>query len=69
MSQFQEQKEMISELSYRESKMNRADYDVFRILVSRQKDDEDFDKESFMKLKELFDKYSVKKMKVSPKWK
>jgi hypothetical protein len=68
MSQFQEQKEMISELSYRESKMNRTDYDTFQILVRRQKDDEDFDKESFFKLKEIFDKYAAKKMKFSPKW-
>jgi hypothetical protein len=68
MSQFQEQKEMISELAYRESKMNRVDYDVFQILVRRQKDDEDFDKESFSKLKELFEKYTVKKTKIIPKW-
>ena len=68
MSQFQEQKEMISELSYRSSKMTRTDYDEFQILVRRQKDDEDFNKESFLRLKELFEKYSVKKPKVSPKW-
>jgi hypothetical protein len=61
MSQFQEQKEMIYELSYKESKMMRSDYDEFQILVRRQKDEEDFDKESFARLKLLYEKYSVKK--------
>ena len=61
MSQFQEQKEMIYELSYKESKMTRSDYDAFQILMSRQKDEEDFDKESFARLKLLYEKYSVKK--------
>ena len=61
MSQFQEQKEMIYDLSYKESKMTRSDYDEFQILVSRQKDEEDFDKESFARLKLLYEKYSIKK--------
>ena len=61
MSQFQEQKEMIYDLSYKESKMTRSDYDEFQILVSRQKDEEDFDKESFARLKLLYEKYCVKK--------
>jgi hypothetical protein len=62
MSQFQEQKEMIYELSYKESKKTRSDYDEFQILMSRQKDEEDFDKESFARLKLLYEKYSVKKV-------
>ena len=68
MSQFYEQKEMISELTYYEAKMNRDDYDLFQMFKRRQKDDEDFDKESFGKLKDLYNKYVIKKNKNIPKW-
>jgi len=68
MSQFYEQKEIISELTYYETKMNRDDYDLFQMFKRRQKDDEDFDKESFGKLKDLYDKYVTKKPKNIPKW-
>lgn len=67
MTQFYEQRDMISELTYRESKMNREDYDLFQIFKKRQKDEEDFDKESFEKLKNLYDKYVVKLKKSFPK--
>ena len=62
MSQYQEQKELIYELSYKESKMARNDYDEFQVLVKRQKDEEDFDKESFARLKSLHEKYCLKKV-------
>ncbi len=68
MSQFNEQKDMISELTYFESKMNRDDYDLFQMFKKRQKDDEEFDKESFEKLKNLFNKYAIKKSKNIPDW-
>ena len=62
------EKEMISELTYYETKMNRDDYDLFQMFKRRQKDDEDFDKESFGKLKDLYNKYVTKKPKNIPKW-
>jgi len=48
--------------------MNRDDYDLFQMFKRRQKDDEDFDKESFGKLKDLYNKYVTKKPKNIPKW-
>jgi len=62
MAQFQEQKDLIYELSYKESKMARNDYDEFQVLVRRQKDEEDFDKESFARLKLLYEKYCKKQV-------
>lgn len=68
MSQFKEQKDMIYDLQYKQSKMSRDDYDIFQIFVRRQKDDEDFDKESFNKLKALYEKYAMKKSNKIPEW-
>jgi hypothetical protein len=61
MSRISDQKALLDDLYYFSSKMNRSDYDVYQVFLNRQKDDDDFDIESFEKLENLHKKYVVKK--------
>lgn len=61
--QISEQKRLIEELKYYKNKMTREDKYNFEMYEKRTKDDEDLDRISFQKLKDLHAKYVVKKSK------
>ncbi|MCR4417735.1 MAG: hypothetical protein NUV92_08330 [Ignavibacteria bacterium] len=61
--QITEQKRMIEELKYYKNKMSREDLYNFEMYEKRTKDDEDLDRLSFQKLKEIYSKYVKKKNK------
>ena len=54
---FIEQHKIIARLSYYSGKMSRVDYDEYEMLRSRDKEDEDFEKPSRVRLQELYEKY------------
>lgn len=56
-----EQKKMIDALRYKTSKMAPKDKYDYEMYVKRDKDDEDLDLLSMKRLREIFEKYSVKK--------
>jgi len=53
----EEQKRMIRELKDFEWKLNRDETDDFRIMVRRDKDDEDLDELAMKRLAALHDRY------------
>lgn len=61
--QITEQKRMIQELKYYKNKMSKEDLYNFEMYEKRTKDDEDLDRLSFQKLKEIYSKYVKKKSK------
>lgn len=61
--QITEQKRMIEELRYYKNKMSQADRYNFEMYEKRTKDDEDLDRLSFQKLKDIYSKYVKKKSK------
>lgn len=61
--QITEQKRMIEELHYYKNKMTREDLYNFEMYEKRTKDDEDLDRLSFQKLKEIYSRYVKKKSK------
>lgn len=61
--QITEQKRMIEELRYYKNKMSREDLYNFEMYEKRTKDDEDLDRISFQKLKEIYSRYVKKKSK------
>jgi hypothetical protein len=61
MSRISEQKALLDDLFYFSGKMNRQDYDAYQVFMKRQKDDEDFDNQSFENLENLHKKYVIKK--------
>lgn len=61
--QITEQKRMIEELRYYKNKMTREDLYNFEMYEKRTKDDEDLDRLSFQKLKEIYSRYVKKKSK------
>ncbi|MBE0645722.1 MAG: hypothetical protein IH600_16705 [Bacteroidetes bacterium] len=54
-----EQHKIIRELRDYESKMSRAEQDLFDMYRKRDKDDEDLDRLSKKKLQEMYDKYVI----------
>ncbi len=56
-----DQKKMIEALRYKTSKMAPRDKYDYEMYAKRDKDDEDLDLLSMKRLKELFEKYSVRK--------
>jgi len=61
--QITEQKRMIEELRYYKNKMSQEDRYNFEMYEKRTKDDEDLDRLSFQKLKDIYSKYVKKKSK------
>lgn len=62
---FIKQRKIVEALMRIEKIMIPKDKDMFKMLFKRHIDDEDFDKESFDKLLELYEKYIVNKPKPS----
>lgn len=56
---FREQKEMIEELRDYERKMSREEQEDFQMYLKRHKDDEELDRLSMKRLKELHEKYYI----------
>ena len=56
---YREQQKLLDELKKYERKFDRKEYEEYEMFVKRQKDDEDFDSLSMIRLKELYDKYHV----------
>jgi len=56
-----EQKKMIEALRYKTSKMVPKDKYDYEMFAKRDKDDEDLDLLSMRRLREIFEKYSVKR--------
>lgn len=59
--QINEQKRLIEELKYYKNKMSREDLYQFEMYEKRTKDDDDLDRISFQRLKDLYGKYVKKK--------
>lgn len=60
---YREQKKYFEVLRRYERKFEGKERERYSILVSRNKDDEDLDKESLAFLKELYEKYHVNRPK------
>jgi len=56
-----EQRKLIEALKYKTAKMLPKDKYDYEMFVKRDKDDEDLDSLSLKRLRELFEKYAVKK--------
>lgn len=55
---FREQQKYIDVLKKLERNFDSKEAEEFKMLIKRQKDDEDFDTLSMKRLKELYDKYN-----------
>lgn len=60
---YREQKKYVETLRRYERKMTGKDAEDFKMIVKRHKDDEDLNKETFARLKELYEKYYVNREK------
>lgn len=60
---YREQKKYVETLRRYERKMKGKDGEDFKMIVKRHKDDEDLNKETFARLKELYEKYYVNREK------
>lgn len=58
-----DQKKYFENLKRFERKFDRKEFAVYKVLLQRHKDDEDLDKQSLEKLKELHEKYYVNREK------
>ncbi len=58
-----EQHKMIAELKDYAQKMKRRDQEEFDMMVKRDKDDEDLDNHTRMRLKELYDLYVPERLR------
>jgi hypothetical protein len=56
---YRDQQKYLDYLRKFESKMDRKELDDYKMLIKRQKDDEDFDTISMARLKELYNKFYV----------
>jgi hypothetical protein len=65
MSIFRDQKKFIEALKRYESKMDLKEKNNFKMIVARDKDEEDLDTLAFADLKELYEKYYVNREKIS----
>lgn len=67
MSNFREQKKMLEFLKSFQNKMEDDEKQFFKLCLSRDKDEEEFEKETMNKLKALYEKYkSLKKPRIDP---
>lgn len=62
---YRDQKKYIDALKRYENKMNSIERENFKMLVKRQKDEEEFDTISLRKLSDLYKKYYVNRPKKS----
>ncbi len=60
---YREQRKYFEDLERFEWKFNSSEKEMYKILKQRHKDDEDLDKLSMAKLKELHEKYYVNRKK------
>ncbi|MBU0473362.1 MAG: hypothetical protein KKF62_04300 [Bacteroidetes bacterium] len=65
MNSFRDQKKFIEALVRYERKMDPKEREIFRLIVDRDKDEEDLDSLSFADLTELYTKYYVNREKKS----
>jgi len=65
MNSFRDQKKFIEALMRYERKMDSKEREIFRMIVSRDKDEEDLDSLAFSDLSELYTKYYVNREKKS----
>ena len=63
MDSFRNQKKFIEALMRYERKMDKKEQETFRMIVSRDKDEEDLDSLAFADLSELYTKYYVNREK------
>ncbi|PIQ11265.1 MAG: hypothetical protein COW71_00990 [Ignavibacteriales bacterium CG18_big_fil_WC_8_21_14_2_50_31_20] len=63
MNSFRDQKKFIEALMRYERKMDSKEREIFRMIVSRDKDEEDLDSLAFSDLSELYTKYYVNREK------
>jgi len=63
MNSFRDQKKFIEALMRYEIKMDPKEREIFRMIVSRDKDEEDLDSLAFSDLSELYTKYYVNREK------
>lgn len=63
MSSYRDQKIFIDALKRYEPKMSSKEQDIFKMIVKRDKDEEDLDSIAFTNLKELYTKYHVNRKK------
>ena len=57
MYSHRDQKKFLEALKKYERKLNRQEYDEYKILIKRDIDEEEFDSVTMKRLKELYDKY------------
>lgn len=57
MSSYREQKKYLEVLKKYERNFTRQESDDYKLLIKRDKDDDEFDTVTMKKLKELYDKY------------
>jgi len=63
MNSFRDQKKFIEALMRYERKMDSKEREIFRMIVCRDKDEEDLDSLAFSDLSELYTKYYVNREK------
>lgn len=57
MSSYREQKKYLEVLKKYERSLTRQEYDEYKLMIKRDKDDDEFDTVTMKRLKELHDKY------------
>ena len=57
MLSYREQKKYLEILKKYERNLTRQEYDEYKLLIKRDKDDDEFDTVTMKRLKELHDKY------------
>jgi len=58
MSSYRDQKKYLEGLKKYERNLTREEYDQFKLMIKRDKDDDEFDTVTMNRLKELHDKYN-----------
>jgi len=67
MSTFREQKKYLEFLKKFENKMEEKEKQFYKMCLSRDKEEEEFEKETMEKLKAIYDKYkATNKPKIDP---
>lgn len=57
MSSYKDQKKYLEVLKKYERNLTRQEFDEYKMLIKRDKDDDEFDTITMKRLKELYDKY------------
>lgn len=61
--QYKDQQKYLDALKRYEKKFDKKELEEYKMFVKRQKDEEDFDRLSFARLKELYQKYYMNREK------